>query len=225
MKVDAFFKLLLIGVLHPSIALFMAMMGDMVKLPILQVIGMPKEGLKTEFMCGNDLDSETPLPLLKAKLSAGLEPFLSISECPPDKWQEVYSDDHLQAALKSPANTETTTILLLYRQACGKCTQVDSILPEIFARGTKERVQLVRANVDYTPDYLSSTLVRLKGADTPSGGGIENCEHCGNTGFVKCDECQGTGMATRGTSTVICPTCTGYRKQRCPICGGQCLMC
>jgi len=58
---------------------------------------------------------------------------------------------------------------------------------------------------------------------------IKNCLRCDSTGFVECLECKSRGFVLRisGEHEVadICPVCVGYKKTRCPECGGKCLMC
>ena len=56
---------------------------------------------------------------------------------------------------------------------------------------------------------------------------LENCETCGNTGFVECHKCKGSGMIRnpRSVNVFYCPVCVGHKKVRCPSCGGKCYMC
>lgn len=60
---------------------------------------------------------------------------------------------------------------------------------------------------------------------------MENCETCGNSGFVPCGTCESKGVVIRSspdgkhTLVITCPTCVGYKRLRCPSCGGKCYMC
>lgn len=60
---------------------------------------------------------------------------------------------------------------------------------------------------------------------------VEDCEACGRSGFVPCGECEGRGALARSspdgkhTVAVTCPACVGYKRLRCPSCGGKCYMC
>lgn len=60
---------------------------------------------------------------------------------------------------------------------------------------------------------------------------MENCDVCMKSGFVPCGECEGKGAVTRSspdgkhTVAVTCPVCVGYKRLRCPSCGGKCYMC
>lgn len=60
---------------------------------------------------------------------------------------------------------------------------------------------------------------------------MENCDVCGSSGFVACGECEGRGAVARSSSdgkhtlAVTCPACVGYKRLRCPSCGGKCYMC
>eukprot|EP00752_Nemacystus_decipiens_P016483 g14734.t1 len=60
---------------------------------------------------------------------------------------------------------------------------------------------------------------------------MENCDVCMKSGFVPCGECEGRGAVTRSspdgkhTVAVTCPVCVGYKRLRCPACGGKCYMC
>lgn len=60
---------------------------------------------------------------------------------------------------------------------------------------------------------------------------MEKCEVCEGSGFVSCGECEGKGAVERCSSdgqhklAVTCPACVGYKRLRCPACGGQCYMC
>lgn len=60
---------------------------------------------------------------------------------------------------------------------------------------------------------------------------MENCEMCGNSGFVPCGTCESKGAVIRSspdgkhTLAITCPTCVGYKRLRCPSCGGKCYMC
>lgn len=73
-----------------------------------------------------------------------------------------------------------------------------------------------------------------KGFDSVSHEGSESmqgCGVCGGSGFVSCGECEGTGAVERSSAdgehkmAVLCPACVGYKKLRCPACGGKCYMC
>lgn len=58
-----------------------------------------------------------------------------------------------------------------------------------------------------------------------------DCDVCGRSGFVPCGECEGKGAVARSsldgkhTLAVTCPACVGYKRLRCPSCGGKCYMC
>ena len=60
---------------------------------------------------------------------------------------------------------------------------------------------------------------------------MENCDVCMRSGFVPCGECEGRGAVARSspdgkhTVAVTCPVCVGYKRLRCPSCGGKCYMC
>ncbi|CAM9144965.1 unnamed protein product [Hapterophycus canaliculatus] len=60
---------------------------------------------------------------------------------------------------------------------------------------------------------------------------VEDCDACGRSGFVPCGECEGRGAVARSspdgkhTMAVTCPVCVGYKRLRCPSCGGKCYMC
>lgn len=60
---------------------------------------------------------------------------------------------------------------------------------------------------------------------------MEECTVCEGSGFVSCGECEGVGAVERSSSdgkhklAVTCPACVGYKRLRCPACGGQCYMC
>lgn len=60
---------------------------------------------------------------------------------------------------------------------------------------------------------------------------MESCDVCMKSGFVPCGECEGKGAVARSspdgkhTVAATCPVCVGYKRLRCPSCGGKCYMC
>lgn len=53
------------------------------------------------------------------------------------------------------------------------------------------------------------------------------CGTCNNTGFVPCPKCNAEGFIRnpRSVNVFYCPDCVGYKKLRCPKCGGKCYLC
>jgi len=205
------------------------------KLPVLQVVGT-REGearvVSEEFMCGNDMEMSSSTTLVEGKLRSGLAQYfypvkgsesVGSDAGDPLKWQYVYSDDQLDSLLDEP---NWDNVLYLSRIQCKNCAKLDTLLRSIFGgMGLRNGVRLLRVDVDMSPRYLNELQVRLQGYSYSSASTREDCTTCHNTGFVACRECGATGMLTRGSSAVICFRCTGYRKERCPVCGGKCLMC
>ena len=102
-----------------------------------------------------------------------------------------------------------------------------------------------QADVGDIPDYVAQVKLRLSGVQSAAQDKVAqtssfpatstnsgDCGACGNTGFVTCNECQGNGTVTRSLGplttsslTLTCSACVGYRKLRCPVCGGRYLKC
>lgn len=56
---------------------------------------------------------------------------------------------------------------------------------------------------------------------------LNDCQTCNNTGFVPCSKCNAEGLIRnpRSVNVFYCPDCVGYKKLRCPTCGGKCYLC
>ena len=98
----------------------------------------------------------------------------------------------------------------------------------------KSKVKFYQADITNIPDYTDNVKSRLlKGGDTSSwdvqestnNDNEEDCQTCQNSGFMVCSECSGSGIVKRGEMSIYCPICVGYKKTRCPSCGGACVKC
>jgi len=54
---------------------------------------------------------------------------------------------------------------------------------------------------------------------------VTSCEGCGDSGFVPCSRCEGSGKIQGEIYVDFCDICVGHGKVRCPVCGGKCYMC
>lgn len=92
------------------------------------------------------------------------------------------------------------------------------------------------AGTTAAPDAAPARAVRAMETETElslhtGSPAVENCDVCCKTGFVPCGECEGRGAVARSspdgkhTVAVTCPVCVGYKRLRCPACGGKCYMC
>ena len=136
----------------------------------------------------------------------------------------VYSDSMLNDYISS----NRPTILKLYRTHCRQCALMELSFLQL-AGIYQEQYHWVQASLDNVPEYLQLTRHRLSGK---RGNNKENslgipvdCVRCGNTGFVLCSKCLGSGQTRRGSMTLSCPICVGHGKIRCDACGGMCVHC
>lgn len=103
--------------------------------------------------------------------------------------------------------------------------------------GGKENAVALPSIPEAALKYGSDAGLEETGPDEVAGvlhagsSAMENCLVCGKSGFVPCGECAGKGAVVRESSdgkhrmAVTCPACVGYKRLRCPVCGGKCYMC
>lgn len=84
-----------------------------------------------------------------------------------------------------------------------------------------------------TPDVAPFTEVKAQELAIPNAAQVFPCYECDGEARVTCTRCQGKGTvqqtrkgkkddgsANVETADEMCPTCRGYRQQRCPVCEG-----
>lgn len=174
-----------------------------------------------EFICGNDMS--TNIDKLRATLRS-IANKAAESTCDGGSYgmiQNTYSDDQLDSTIQ---DTKGTLVLKLYREGCKKCAALEPIFVDLSREPQYQRFYWMQADVGNIGTYTKKIKERLLGM-RPTDTAIENCDMCNNTGFIPCANCHGQGVVTKGQFTVVCPTCVGYKKLRCPKCGGKCLKC
>jgi len=181
-----------------------------IKLPIIQIY--QNGAMHSEFICGNNV--EESIRKLKATL-AGLVKS-SVGEN-AGAVTNIYSDSQLLSEI-SENSGYTSTVLKIFRHGCKKCHQIEPIYNSMAADVMHKWLQ---AEVDNIPDYAVDLKKRLRNDSTK----IDNCVACSNTGFIPCNVCDSTGVLQKGSTAVYCNNCTGYKKVRCPVCGGSCIQC
>ena len=218
-------------------------LGSNIHLPILQLFLPPGE-LVGEFICGTEIKNGNE-ELLQRKISSAIKmnfqtsssssssSSLSTIATPTISKSNIYSTEQITNYISNHK-----CALLLTRQGCKQCEYFernifnDDFLNEI--RISQENAfdfNILDVQTEYVQDYIEELSFRLTGKTKVSSSigssndVVEDCLECNNTGFIKCNACSATGMVAKGSYTTICTTCTGFKKVRCPSCGGKCIKC
>jgi len=184
---------------------------ETIKLPIIQIYQNGQ--MRSEFICGNNV--EESVKRLKATVSGLAKPLDTMGAS--SAVLNIYSDSQLLNEI-SENNGYTSTILKIFRHGCKKCLQIE---PTFISMTEDASHKWLQAEVDNIPDYVASLKKRLRNESNK----VDNCVACSNTGFIPCNVCDSTGVLQKGTTAVYCNDCTGYKKVRCPVCGGSCIQC
>jgi hypothetical protein len=189
-----------------------------VKLPILQVY--INQELDAEFIMGNDVNLSAKMFTAYIKSKALVSKSLLDSSAYSWPVENIYSDQLLNSTIQS----NTLTVLKLYRYGCNKCSSIESFYSKIAKENPT--MKFTQANINHIPLSTKATMSRLKGDKSQNvSNTLIDCLACGNSGFLPCLDCASKGYVSRGTMAVICPTCVGYKKTRCSSCGGRCIKC
>ena len=194
-----------------QLAMQVAGQQEAIKLPIIQIYQHGE--MRCEFICGNNV--EESIKRLKATLS-GLAVPASSSDVSPSV-MNIYSDSQLVSEINENRGY-TTAVLKIFRHGCKKCHQIEPIYNSM---ATDSSYKWLQAEVENIPDYVVDLKKRLRNETKK----VEDCVTCANTGFISCSACDSTGVLQKGTTAVYCSNCTGYKKVRCPVCGGSCIQC
>lgn len=190
-----------------------------IKLPIIQVY--IENNLDAEFVMGNDVKQSSNMLTAYLKSKSNLQN--SVSDATNSyTWpvENIYTDTLLQTALQ----TNKVLLLKLYRVGCKKCASIESFYDKLATESSQ--FKFAQANINHIPQLTKATMARLKGETKQNvSDPILDCLLCNNTGFLPCLECASKGYVMRKTLAVTCPTCVGYKKNRCSSCGGKCLKC
>ena len=206
--------------------------SNVIKLPILQIYRSCE--LMGEFICGTELINGNA-DVLKIKIDATLKSLLSSSSrtnnisnnnnSNNNNVINIYSSDQINEHILNNNNQNDIFLLYLSRPGCEQCDKFDNLIfKEIITNyNNNYDYLLLKANVDYITDYMNKLKIRLDG--TISELAIEDCIKCQNIGFIPCNECNSKGTVIKGSMSIICSNCVGYKKIRCTNCGGKCLKC
>jgi hypothetical protein len=188
-----------------------------IKLPIIQIIKANE--LTGEFICGNELVMSVDKFLSALKSLEKETPNPSVGNYGVSN---MYSDDQLNNVLES---SQDTIILKLFRVGCKKCAKLEPIYESLSHDPIYSKFQFIQADVAYCETYKKNLKERLMGLRGGQNDDNENCITCHNSGFIECIDCEGKGYIKKGTLAAFCPSCTGYKKNRCSACGGKCFKC
>ncbi len=193
------------------LAMHVASKQEAIKLPIIQIYQNGE--MRSEFICGNNV--EESIKRLKATLSGLAIPANTVGSSP--MVMNIYSDSQLVSEIGENRGY-ITTVLKIFRHGCKKCHQIEPIYNSMAMDPTHKWLQ---AEVDNIPEYVVDLKKRLRNESNK----VDDCVTCANTGFISCSVCYSTGVLHKGTTAVYCSNCTGYKKVRCPVCGGSCIQC
>ena len=158
--------------------------NQIAKLPIIQVFG--SDGLKTEFICGNDIDIE--LKKFSSYISAFSRELNTDTSYLPKieyiKWpiDNIYSDDKLESVIRS----QEMSVVELYRSGCKKCQVVvyfsfvlltatvtdtfrilfqktDEFFEKFAKLPTMQKIHWFKCNVEHVPVYTQKLKRMLAG--------------------------------------------------------------
>jgi hypothetical protein len=188
-----------------------------VKLPIIQIIKANE--IRSEFICGNELAISVDKFLSVLKSLEKETPNICVGNYGVSN---MYSDDQLNNTLES---SQEFIILKLFRVGCKKCAKLEPIYESLSHDPIYSKFQFIQADVAYCEDYKKNLKERLMGIRGGKNEDNENCVTCQNIGFIECIDCEGKGYVKKGTLAAFCPSCTGYKKNRCTACGGKCFKC
>mmetsp|Transcript_20580 Transcript_20580/g.19913 ORF Transcript_20580/g.19913 Transcript_20580/m.19913 type:complete len:255 (+) Transcript_20580:163-927(+) len=188
-----------------------------IKLPVIQIIKANE--ITGEFICGNELVMSVDKFLSALKSLEKETPNPSVGNYGVSN---MYSDDQLNGVLES---SQDTVILKLFRVGCKKCAKLEPIYEALSHDPVYSKFQFIQADVAYCETYKKNLKDRLMGLRGGQNDDTENCMTCQNTGFIDCIDCEGKGYIKKGTLAAFCPSCTGYKKNRCSACGGKCFKC
>ena len=183
--------------------------------PIIQVY--INSELKTELFCNDDMN------LFVRKVKS----YLTQLDCEIDndttlQCDNIYSEDQLKKEIIS----HKALVLKLFKRNCMKCVTFDEYYDDLYSNDKIAKYRWIQADVSNIPTYVNNLKSRLKGnTGKNSDDNVEDCTMCNSTGFTPCTTCDGKGLVTRGSNTLFCPTCVGYKKVRCQNCGGKCIRC
>lgn len=193
----------------------------LLKYPIIQVYLNAE--LKTELFCDNDVNLF--VKKVKSYLTQIDHDINNNHDYDNDDkklYHYIYSDDQLKQELET---SKAIIVLKLFRHNCIRCTAFDEYYYESTIADKSSRYRWIQADISNIPMFVTALKLRLQGNVEGSSNVIDNCTMCKNSGFTLCSTCDGRGLVTRGSNTVFCPTCVGYKKIRCQTCGGKCIRC
>ena len=198
------------------------------RLPIIQLY--KNNVLLCEFFMGNDLERESQK--FKAFMSTFDKTFmdrvLTLEDAPSPKFLSYpFENVYDERTISMYTALDRIVVLKLYRHDCKRCQQVEPMLRDIVTADQYSHIRFLQGNVDDLPHFKDAMRKRLSGKDE----GIDvsksySCDVCGNTGFVLCTTCEGSGIVQRGENFLTCSKCTGKKKVKCVKCGnGGCIDC
>ena len=215
-------------------------LGSNIRLPILQLF-KPPGNLVGEFICGTEIINGNE-ELLQRKISSAIKmnfqtpssssssssSLLSLSSLSSSSSRfNLYSSEQIANYVSNKK-----CVILVTRQGCKQCEYFER---HIFNNNFLKECQKDNYNFDildvqteFIEDYIEELKFRLTGktiSSSTTNDIDEDCFECNNTGLISCNTCHATGMVARGNYTTICMSCTGFKKVRCPSCGGKCVKC